>query len=91
MAGFHAATLSDTREKRRGGSRLVLFSPHVGRDLNEEGRELALVPVNEGLVKLLGREAADVLEDVIGLGDELLGAEERGRDGEDRSMSPGEL
>lgn len=64
---------------------------HVGGDLDEEGGELPVVPVGERLVELVGREGADVLEDVVRLGDELRETRWRRRGDKQRcERSPGE-
>ncbi len=49
----------------------VHFGEDVGRDLDQVGGQLALVPLGEHVVQLRGRKAQRAVQQVVGLGDEL--------------------
>ena len=49
----------------------VLLGKDLGRDIDEVAVEFALVPLGEDFVEFVGGEAERVLEELVGLADEL--------------------
>ena len=68
---LHADHVADVLDQRRAGLGRVVEVDHLAGDLDQEALQLALVPLLEDFLELLVGQAADVLEQVVGLGDEL--------------------